>query len=204
MLDVGVIAPSVSPWVSPIVLVPKKDGSVRFCVDYRKVNAGAKFDAYPMPRVEEVFDSIGPVGFITTVDLAKGYWQIPMAEDSQEVTAFTTPFGLFEFLVMPFGLHTAPATFQRWMNEVLRDCQRYAGAYLDDAVVFSCSWSEHLDHLLQVFTQIQKAGLTIKPSKCPFACNQVHYLGHIVGGGCLHPDPSKVEAVSTSSHKEGC
>ena len=195
MLDSGVITTSVSLWASPIVLVTKKDGTVRFCVDYRKVNQVAKFDAYPMPRVEEVFESIGPANFITTLDLAKGYWQILMAKDSREVTAFNTPYGLFEFVVMPFGLHTAPATFQRLMNELLRGCQGFAGAYLDDIVIFSCSWEEHLHHLSEVFTVLQNAGLTIKPIKCQFAHGQVHYLGHIIGGGSIRPDPSKVEAV---------
>ena len=119
MLDMGIIQPSTSPWASPIVLVEKKDGDVRFCVDYRKLNQVSKFDAYPMPRVEEVLESVGAAKFITTLDLAKGYWQIPMAKNSQEKTAFTTPFGLYEFRVMPFGLHNAQATFQRMMNEVL-------------------------------------------------------------------------------------
>ena len=112
MLQAGVIRPSTSPWASPIVLVTKKDGSVRFCVDYKKLNQTAEFDAYPMPRVEELIDTVGPATIISTLDLAKGYWQIPMAEDSKDKIAFTTPFGLFEFEVMPFGLHSAPATFQ--------------------------------------------------------------------------------------------
>ena len=119
MLKADVIRPSVSPWASPIVLVTKKDGDVRFCVDYRKLNQVAKFDAYPMPRTEELIDTIGPAEVISTLDLAKGYWQIPMDEGSKEKTAFTTPFGLYEFQVMPFGLHSAPATFQRMMNYVL-------------------------------------------------------------------------------------
>ena len=110
MLEAGVIRPSSSPWASPIVLVNKKDGGVRFCVDYRKVNAIAKFDAYPMPRVEEIFESIGSATIISNLDLAKGYWQIPLEEESKEKTAFATPFGLYEFEVMPFGLHNAPAT----------------------------------------------------------------------------------------------
>ena len=195
MLDSGVISPSKSPWASPIVLVPKKDGTVCFCVDYRKLNQNAKFDAYPMPRVEEVLEHIGQGRFITTLDLAKGYWQIPMAKDSREITAFSTPFGLFKFLVMPFGLHTAPATFQRLMNELLRDCQQFSGAYLDDVVIFSSSWADHLNHLSEVFTCLCGAGLTIKPSKCRFAFKEVQYLGHIIGDGKVRPDPSKVEAV---------
>ena len=151
--------------------------AVRFCVDYRKLNQNAKFDTYPMLRVEEVLEHIGQGRFITTLDLAKGYWQIPMAKDSREITAFSTvtPFGLFEFLVMPFGLHTAPATFQRLMNELLRDCQQFSGAYLDDVVIFSSSWADHLNHLSEVFTCLCGAGLTVKPSKCRFAFKEVQY-----------------------------
>lgn len=126
MLAARVIRPSTSPWASPTVLVPKKDGGVRFCVDFRKLNQVAKFDAYPMPRIEEVFESIGSAKIVTTLDLASGYWQIPLAPGSREKTAFATPFGLFEFEVMPFGLHNAPATFQRTMDHVLRDCQDFA------------------------------------------------------------------------------
>ena len=142
MLEAGVIRPS-SPWASPIVLVEKKDGSIRFCVDFRKVNKVSKFDAYPMPRTE-IFESVGPAKVISTLDLAKGYWQIPMAPESREKTAFTTPFGLYEFEVMPFGLHNAPATFQRTMNHVLQDCQEFSCAYIDDVIIFSESWEEHL------------------------------------------------------------
>ena len=120
MLEAKIIRPSTSPWASPIVLVEKKDGTVRFCVDYRKLNQLAKFDAYPMPRIEEVLDSIGSAMYITTLDLAKGYWQIPL---SKEKSAFTTPFGLYEFEVMPFGSHSAPATFQRMINHVLQGCE---------------------------------------------------------------------------------
>ena len=140
MLELGAIQPSSSPWASLVVLVEKKDGDVRFCVDYRKVNQVAKFDAYPMPRVEDVLEEVGPAKYISTLDLVRGYWQVPMAEDSKEKTAFTTPFGLYEFNVMPFGLHTAPATFQRLMNQVLKECQGFAQSYIDDVVVYSKSW----------------------------------------------------------------
>ena len=111
MLKLGAIKPSSSPWASPVVLVKKKDGCVPFCVDYCKINQVAKFDAYPMPRVEDVPEEVGPAKYISTLDLARGYWQVPMSEESKEKMAFTTPFGLYEFNVMPFGLHTAPATF---------------------------------------------------------------------------------------------
>lgn len=139
MLEAKVIRPSTSPWSSPVVLVKKKDGVVRFCVDYRKLNQEARFDAYPIPRMEEIFESISSGTIISTLDLAKGYWQIPMAPESREKTAFATPFGLYEFEVMPFGLHNAPATFHRTMNHVLRDCSDFSGAYIDDIVIFSHS-----------------------------------------------------------------
>ena len=112
MLATGIIWPSMSPWTSPIVLVEKKDGGIRFCIYYHKLNQVAKFNAYSMLRVEEIFEQIGSSTVISTFDLAKGYWQIPMATESREKTAFATPFGLFEFEVMPFGLYNAPATFQ--------------------------------------------------------------------------------------------
>ena len=200
MLELEVIRPSTSPWASPVVMVDKKDGGTRLCVDYRKVNQVTKFDAYPMPRVEEVLEEVleevGPAEFITTLDLAQGYWQVPMAAESQEITAFTTPYGLYEFTVMPFGLHNAPATFQRMMNEVLRDCRGFSRAYIDDIAVYSQTWQEHLSHLRSVLTCLQLAGLTLKLPKCQFALKKVHYLGYLIGGGCIEPDPGKIEAVS--------
>ena len=163
-------------------------------MDYRKLNQVAKFDAYPMPRVEELIDTVGPATVILTLDLAKGYWQIPMAEDSKDKTAFIMPFGLFEFEVMPFGLHNAPATFQRMINHVLRDCWSFSRAYLDDIVIFSRSWEEHLIHL-QVLHSLKAAQLTINISKCQFGRSEVCYLGHVIGEGAVKPDPQKLDAV---------
>ena len=168
-------------------------------MDFRKLNQVAKFDAYPMPRIEEVFESVGSSTFVTTLDLASGYWQIPLAPSSREKTAFATPFGLFEFIVMLFGLHNAPATFQRTMNHLLRDCQDFARAYIDDIAVFSSGRAEHLSHLREVFNWLQMAGLTIKLKKCQFGGSQVLYLGHIIGGGKLQPDPKKTRAVKEYS-----
>ena len=128
----------------------------------------SKFDAYPMPRIEEVFESVYSSTVITTLDLASGYWQIPMAEGSREKTAFATPFGLFEFTIMPFGLHSAPATFQRMINHVLSGCQDFAQAYIDDIVVYSTSSEEHLDHLQQVFSHLQGAGLSVNSESKKF------------------------------------
>ena len=132
MEEAGIIKPSTSEWASPIVLVPKKDGTLRMCVDYRKLNAVSESDAYPMPRIDELIDRLGGAKYISTLDLTRGYWQVPVAAESQAKTAFTTPFGLYDFTVMPFGLQGAPATFQRLMDNLLRGVGDYAAAYLDD------------------------------------------------------------------------
>ena len=118
-----------------------------------------------------------------------------MSPESREKTAFATPFGLFEFEVMPFGLHNAPATFQRMINHVLKDCQKFARAYIDDIVIFSDSWEEHMGHMQEVLAKLQKAGLTLKLSKCQFGRNEVHYLGHCISNGQVQPDPIKLQAI---------
>ena len=125
---------------APIVLVPKKDGTLRFCVDYRKLNSVSETDAYPMPRIDEMIDRLGKAKYITTLDLTRGYWQVPMCKADRPKTAFTTPFGLFQFCVMPFGLKGAPATFQRLMDKLLRGLESYAAAYLDDLIIYSTTW----------------------------------------------------------------
>lgn len=147
MLDLGVIEPSKSEWSSPMVMVPKKDGSQRPCVDFRKVNAVSCFDAYPMPRIDDLVERVGTAKYITTLDLSKGYWQIPLEETSKQYTAFRTPSALYQFIVMPFGLHGVPAMFQRLMDAVLAGFESFSAAYLDDVVIFSHSWEDHLQHL---------------------------------------------------------
>ena len=140
-----------------------------------------------MPRVEDVLEDLGPAKYISTLDLARGYCGCPWHRSQRKKTAFTTPFGLYEFNVMPFGLHTAPATFQRLMNWVLKKCRGFAQSYIDDVVVYSNSWEEHLQHLREVLCCLQKAGLTLKLSKCQFGLNKVHYLGHVIGNGSSFP-----------------
>ncbi|XP_075779191.1 uncharacterized protein LOC142827431 [Pelodiscus sinensis] len=191
----GVVEESQSEWRSPIVLVPKRDGSVRFCIDFRKVNGISQFDAYPMPRVEELLEGLGRAKYITTLDLSKGYWQIPLEPQDRKKTAFATPFGLFQFRRMPFGLHGAAATFQRVMDQVLEPMKGYAAAYIDDIAVYSVTWPEHLQHLETVMQALQEAGLTANPRKCHFAQREVSYLGYTVGGGQLKPLLGKVEAL---------
>ena len=150
----GVIEPSTSEWAAPIVLVKKKDGTFRFCVDYRRLNSVSQVDAYPMPRIDELIDCLGKAKYISTLDLARGYWQVPMAEESRHKTAFTTPYGLYQFRVMPFGLQGAPATFQHMMDTVVRGMESISAAYLDDLVIFSNSFEEHLEHLRRVLERL--------------------------------------------------
>lgn len=195
MLALGVIECSSSEWSNPVVLVPKKDGTMRFCIDFRRVNAQSQFDAYPMPRLEDLIERLGKASFITTLDLCKGYWQVPLARTDRPYTAFRTPQGLFQFVVMPFGLQGAPATFQRLMDIVLAGTDSFAAAYLDDIVVYSATWGEHQRHLGEVLQRIQRAGLTIHPKKCTIAQEEVKYLGHVLGRGVIRPQKDKVEAV---------
>ena len=150
----GIIEPSNSEWAAPVVLVTKKDGSLRFCVDYRKLNAVSRSDAYPMPRVDQLIDKLGSAAYITTLDLTWGYWQVPVTEESRKLTAFATPFGLYQFVIMPFGLSGAPLTFQRLMDRVLRGLEAYSATYLDDIVVFSTSWKAHLEHVRSVLQRL--------------------------------------------------
>ena len=135
MKQKGVIVESNSKWSSPMVIVPKKAGGVRICVDYRQLNQHTKFDSYPMPRVDELLDAIGQARYLTMLDLCKGYWQVPLKEEDQTKTAFASPIGLFQFTVMPFGLCGAPATFQRLMDTVLRGTEQFTGVYLDNIVI---------------------------------------------------------------------
>ena len=147
MMADGLIKESSSEWSSPLVIVKKKDGSNQICIDYRKLNAVTKFDAYPIPRVDEMLDAIGNAKYISTLDLAKGYWQIPMEAQDREKTAFSSTIGLCQFTVMPFGLCGAPATFQRMMDQTLQGLNDFTSVYLDDIVIHSSTWSEHLLHL---------------------------------------------------------
>ena len=197
MLEQGLIRPSDSPWASPVVLVKKKDGTVRFCVDYRKLNEVTRKDAYPLPRIEACFDCLGRSTWFCTLDLRSGYWQVPVAEQDIEKTAFITPQGLFEYLVMPFGLTNAPATFERLMERVLKGLQwKQCLVYIDDIIVFGPTFAATLDNLRQVLHRLRQAGLTCKPKKCELFRKRVAFLGHIVSKEGLECDPAKVKSVA--------
>lgn len=196
MKEKGVIRESRSPWSSPVVLVNKKDGTVRFCVDYRKLNAITKKDVYPLPRIDDALAIFNRMRFFSTLDLISGYWQVKMAVKDREKTAFITHEGLFEFNVMPFGLCNAPATFQRMMDMVLAGLKwKSCLVYLDDIVIFSSTFEEHMKYLEEVFMRLEEHNLYLKPSKCFIAYNEILYLGHKISSEGITPDPNKVAAI---------
>ncbi|XP_019390967.1 PREDICTED: uncharacterized protein LOC109310340 [Crocodylus porosus] len=151
----GIIKESRSPWRSPMVVVPKPDGSIQLCIDYRKLNEIAMFNAFLMPQINDNLERIGHAQFILTLDLTKGYWQIPVVKEDKEETAFGTPWGLFQFKRMPFGLHGAAASFQQLMEQILAPHKNYVVAYIDDIIVFSPNWETHCQHLRQVLKSLR-------------------------------------------------
>ena len=198
MLDQGIIKVSSSPWSSPIVLVKKKDGTTRFCVDYRKLNAVTRKDSYPLPRIDDALDALAGAKYFTTLDLQSGYHQVAMDSDSIEKTAFISHAGLYEYNVMSFGLTNAPPTFQRLMQRVLHGLDwQICLVYIDEVIVFSSSFEEHLSRLTTVFGRLREANLKLKPSKCHFARTSVDFLGFVVSSEGILPDPSKLDTVRT-------
>ena len=184
-------------WTSAVVLVKKKDGSLRFCIDYRKVNAVTRKDAYPLPRVDDALDALACCKWFTTLDLLSGYWQVEVDPKDREKTAFTTYDGLFEFLKTSFGLCNAPAAFQRLMDLVLAGLQwTNCLVYLDDLLIIGKSFEEHSQNLQLVFERLRRAGLKLKPSKCAVCQKEVMYLGHVVSSDGIATDPSKTDKVS--------
>ena len=195
MLEHDIIQPSTSSWSSPCVLVPKPNGTVRFCTDYRKLNSVTKTDVYPIPRVDDCVDRVGSARYLTKIDLLKGYWCVPLTERGREVSAFVTTAGLFEYNVMPFGMKNAPATFQRMMENVLHGLD-HSHAYIDDVVVRSDTWEEHCANIQELLDRLVSAKLTVNLCKSEFACATVTYLGFEIGQGKLAPIDAKVKAIS--------
>ena len=197
MLSSNVIQPSNSPWAFPVVMVRKKDGSLRFCVDFRQLNAATIKDAHPLPRIDDLLDALHGAKWFSTLDLKSGYWQVPISEQDKEKTAFQTSSGqLFEFNQVPFGLCNAPATFSRLMNRVLAGLHwETCLFFLDDIIVFSSTWEEHLGRLRKVFERLRHAKLKLGAAKCIFAAKEVSYLGLRVTEEGLLPDPSLLAAI---------
>jgi hypothetical protein len=200
MLKDGVIRESRSPWASPVVIVTKKSGNPRFCIDYRKINDKTKNDAHPLPRIDELLEKFRKGKWFTSLDLASGYWQVKMDEKDKEKTAFTCHQGLYEFNVMPFGLRNAPPTFQRLMNKILKEyLYEFVVVYIDDILIYSKTFEEHMDHLKKVFRRLKEANLMVKFKKCKFCVPNIEFLGHIVGRDGLKVDPGKIEKMKKLS-----
>ncbi|PIK53305.1 Septin-8-A [Apostichopus japonicus] len=198
MLESGAIRESHSPYASPIVVVKKKDGSIRLCIDYRKLNQDTVKDSYSLPRIEESLDALKGAKWFSSLDLQSGYWQIEVAEKDIPKTAFTTPMGFYECNRMPFGLTNAPATFQRLMEHCVGDMNyKKCLVYLDDVIIFSQTFEEHLERLSAVLKRLTDFGLKLKPSKCNLLQNSVTYLGHVVSEHGVETDPEKIQAVKS-------
>lgn len=197
MLKAGVIEEGSGAWGFPVVLVKKKDGEIRFCIDYRQLNAVTKRDVYPLPRIDETLEAIGGARLFSTLDLRSGYWQVEMAEGDKDKTAFVTQSGLYRFTRMPFGLMNAPSTFQRMMNCVLRGLTWLTClVYLDDIIVYSKgSVEQHVVQLAMVLERLRSAGLGLKPKKCSFAMGSIEYLGHELNPEGIRPVERLVTAV---------
>lgn len=197
MLAEGIVEPSKSGWSSPVVLVRKSDGSYRFCVDYRQLNSVTKRDAYPLPYISNILDRLRDARVLSSVDIKSAYWQVPLAESSKEKTAFTVPNrGLFQFRRMPFGLHNAPATWQRLIDAVLgADLEPNVFVYLDDIIIISKDFPTHVEILEKVFQRLTDANLAINWDKCNLCRAELKYLGYTVNRNGLHVDPGKVDAI---------
>lgn len=197
MLESGIIEPSNSPWASNIVLVKKKDGKTRFCVDYRMLNDVTAKDAYPLPRVDDCLDSLAGSKWFGSMDLNSGFWQINMSTEDKEKTAFLTSLGLYQFTVMPFGLVNSPSTFERLMENVLRGLQwKELLLYMDDIISIANTFEDGVERLERIFQRLEDANLKLKPSKCIFFQKQVRFLGHIVSEEGISTEPEKISAVN--------
>ena len=206
LVEMGVVEESTSPWASPIVPVPKDDGSIRLCIDYRRLNGVSQADPYYMATLEEILERVGSSKCISKLDLSKGFYQIEVEKESIPKTAFITPFGKFQFLRMPFGLRNAPSIFQRVMECVLRGCYMFSAPYIDDIVVFSQDGEAHLTDLREVLIALRTNGLTVKLEKCAFGKRKLEYLGHLIGGGEMavpeHRGTAMAEFVQPRTKKQ--
>ena len=191
MLKNDLIEESQSNWSSPCILVPKHDGGFRFCTDFRKVNDKTKSDSFPIPRIADCIDQIGNAKF----HMLKGYWQVPLTQRAREISAFVTPSGLYQYKVMPFGMKNAPATFQRMVNKLVRDIDGCEG-YIDDVVIYSDNWSDHIRQIKRFFQIMREAKLTINLMKSEFGKATVKYLGHIVGQGQVRHLDAKIQTIA--------
>ena len=194
MRKCGIIRPSSSPYSSPLCVVRKRDNTIRLCMDFRKLNSITVFDAEPIPTLGDLLSQLKGAIYFTKFDLTKGYWQIPLAENSKAYTAFQTSQGLFEFNFLPFGLSTASCSFQKCMRKALGSLP-FIISYFDDVLIFSKTWEEHIKHIRQTLETLEEANFTIKPSKTSVGCTSIDFLGHVVSAGCIRPDKAKTQKI---------
>ena len=201
MVEQGVAVPAPpTDWAAPVVFAPKKDGTLRFCVDYRRLNAMTVRDAYPIPRMDECIESLGDAKVFSTLDANSGYWQILIAPKDRDKTTFTTHFGTYAFTRMPFGLKNAPATYQRAIDTILTTVKwQFALVYLDDIIVFSSSFEDHKSHLRTVLKLLEAAGVTLRLAKSKFFHTEVDYLGHVIKPGALEIAPDMIRSVQEAT-----
>ncbi|GFW74456.1 hypothetical protein TNCV_2413551 [Trichonephila clavipes] len=195
MLELKIMEPGESDFTSPLILVEAQGKEARPCIDYRRLNKVTRTQFFPLPNIEELLEKVSAAKYISILDLTRGYWQIPLSPRAQRYASFVTTFGTFKPLRLPFGLKNAPYYFSRLMANLLRNCEDFAVPYLDDIVIFSLAWDDHLKHLKDVFDRLRSAKLHIKPSKCQFAQAYVKYLGHLVGQGLRTPGELKVQVI---------
>jgi len=201
MLDLGVIEPSESEYCSNFVIVKKSDGSNRFCIDFRPLNRVTVFDCEPMPNMEDIFVKLTKRKYLSKIDLTKGYWQLPLNSEVKHLTAFQTPLGLFQFRTMPFGLVCASASFTRVMRRLLQGLEDIDN-FIDDVMVYTETFEQHLVCLRSLFQRLRQAKLTAKPSKCHFCFDTIECLGHVVGNDKLEPLPDKLESIREAKRPE--
>ena len=199
MLEAKIISRSRSEWSFPVVIVDKKDGSKRFCVDFRKLNKITKLNSYPLPVIDDILALLGKARYFSSLDLKSGYWQVLMDETDKEKTAFTCHRGLFEFNVMPFGLTNAPAIFQELMNRVLEGLTNFSVAYLDDILIYSETLTDHLRHIQSVFDRLREHNLRLKLKKCSFLKKGTNYLGFVINENGIQPEHNKVNVIRSLS-----
>ena len=201
MKEEGIVEPSTSMWQSPVVMVKKKSGDLRFAVDYHKLNQVTKQISFPLPRLENIFDKLGQANasWFSTLDLASGFWQVPLDPETKEKTSFVTNDGQkYNFTVLPFGLVNAPSTYQMVMDKVLQGLNwKILLCYIDDIIIFSSNFEDHLSHLDLVFQRLRQANLAHKSSKCTFGAQKVMYLGHYLSKNGIEVDPEKIDAMKS-------
>lgn len=192
----GIIRRSQSPWCSPVVLVPKKDGSQRLCIDFKLLNEITERDAYPLPRIDDILDTLAGARVYSTLDATSGYYQIPVHTDDIPKTAFQTRSGLYEYVRMPFGLSNAPAAFQRAMDDIFAEERgKFLQVYLDDIIIYSKSREEHEQHLRVVLRRIKEAGLILKRKKCCFFKEELIILGYKVKCNEIRPTKDRIQCI---------